>query len=714
MLKNRNQCAAGMGFTLLIMSTLCYSQLARDTAGGTPDEKIVQKISAGDSARAAAQGTADSVLAKAKDTAAALRTLQRGTADSLRNKAQGTADSVLSKAKGSATSLRANEKVTADSVLNNAQGTAASLRINEKGTADAVLHKAQDTAASLQINAKGTADSMLSKERSTATSLRANELGTADSIRASEKGTADSLRAGAQDTAKSLRADEQDTANSLRASERGTAKSLRADERGTADSLRANQRSTADSVRAMSELSIKEHQIKSKDSTRFDMFGDLLKDDSAYNGKRPLWIPLVEVPAGDFITWSLDRYVAKEKFALSTWDTLKFKLRGEWWQWDFDKFGMGFWAHPYSGSISYLDARSNGYNFWESYLFSFEGSILWEYFGENTPPTPNDLLSTSINGPFYGEILYRLSSNVLDDRTIGTERFFREFGAAVLSPTRFFNRLIQGKLTSVTDTEVYQKAPLNIELAAGFRRENYGAKFGSDTVQSVLFNMQLDYGYPFETREWRPFDYFTLRADVNLGAGKKILDNVIGQGILFGKNLDYGDNLKILLGIFQHYDYFDNTTFELGTIAFGGGIMTQYTIAKSTYLFTTLHVAGIPLAENTTQTGPSDTSQVRDFNYGDGIETKFKCGLNFGWGCIEIPIYYYWINTYVGLSGLNRGENYIGIMRPRITVRLYHNLNLGAEEMIYLTDRFTPIGDFHADRTEQRAYLMLNVGNFKL
>jgi hypothetical protein len=717
--------AAGAGLTLLVISALCYGQFARDTSGGTPDEKIIQNNSAGDSLRTQAQGTADSLRAQAQGAADSLRANQKSTADSLRAKAQskatllrakaqGTADSVLSNERGTAKSLLTKEQGTADSMLSKEQGTAQILRANAQGTADTLRSNQQGTAKSLRANAQGTADSLLSNEQSTADSLKAQSQGAADTLRANEQGTAKSLRVNEQSTAKSLQGTAQSAADTLRASEQGTAKSLRANERGTADSLRVNQRGIADSVKAMSELSIKQLQTKSKDSTRFDVFGDLLKDDSAYSRKRPLWIPLVEVPAGDLITWSLDRFVAKTDFALNTWDTLKFKLKGEWWQWDFDKFGMGFWAHPYSGSISYLDARSNGYNFWESYLFSGEGSILWEYFGENTPPTPNDLLSTSINGPFYGEILYRLSSNILDDRTIGTERFFREFGAAVLSPTRFFNRLIQGKLTTVTDTEVYQKAPLNIELAAGFRRENYGARFGSDTVQNFLLNMQLDYGYPFETRDWKPFDYFSVRADINLGAEKKILDNAIGQGILFGKNVQYGDNVKMLLGIFQHYDYFDNTTFELGTIAFGAGIMTQYTIAKSTYLFTTLHVAGIPLAENTTQTGPSDTSQVRDFNYGDGMETKFKCGLNFGWGCVEIPLYYYWINTYVGLSGLNRGENYIGIIRPRITVRLYHNLNLGAEEMVYLTDRFTSIGDFHADRTEQRVYLMLNVGNFKL
>jgi hypothetical protein len=96
------------------------------------------------------------------------------------------------------------------------------------------------------------------------------------------------------------------------------------------------------------------------------------------------------------------------------------------------------------------------------------------------------------------------------------------------------------------------------------------------------------------------------------------------------------------------------------------------------------------------------------------METKFKCGLNFGWGSVELPVFYYWIHTYVGMSGLNSGDNFIGIIRPRITIRLYRNLNVGAEEWVYFTDRYTPAGNYHAERTEQKLYLMLNVGNFKL
>ena len=460
-------------------------------------------------------------------------------------------------------------------------------------------------------------------------------------------------------------------------------------------------------VKSNSNPANKEDQIKPMDSTRYNMFGDLLNDDTVYNKKYPLWIPMWEVPAFDAAVWVLDRYISNADYARISTTTWSHNIKTGW-EWDTDRFGINFLAHPYSGGINFMSARSNGYTYWESIPFAIGGSLLWEYFGENSLPSYNDVINTTVTGAFYGEILYRLSSNILDDRTTGAERIFRELGAGVLSPPRLFNRLIQGKLSRVTTKEVYQKAPLNIEIAAGVRMVNDGSKFGTGP-QNALVNVQLDYGYPLEKREWKPYDFFTVRAGLNLGVGRKFAENIIGYGILFGKNAQSGD-LEMLWGLFQHYDYFDNKTFELGTIAFGGGIMSKYPISKEAYLFTNFHLGIVPLAGNSTRLGP-DTSQFRDYTYDGGMETKLETGLNLDWASVQLNGYYYWLYTYIGAAG----NNFIGILRPRITVKLIKNLNIGFEELAYLTDRYTSdFGNFHTIRTEQRIYLMLNAGNFKL
>ena len=233
------------------------------------------------------------------------------------------------------------------------------------------------------------------------------------------------------------------------------------------------------------------------------------------------------------------------------------------WEWDNDRFGVNFIGHPYSGTLSFNAGRSNGYNFYQSFGFAVGGSLLWEYFGENTRPSYNDIINTPVNGAFLGEILYRLSSNILDDRTRGANRVFREIAAGLIDPMRGFNRLIQGKSFRRTNKEVYEKEPLNISLYGGVRRINETSNevFGKGTY-SAMFNAQFDYGNPFELRSRKPFDFFKLRVDLNFGVGRKYLDNIPGYGILFGKNIQLGkwpsssgDFNIMIIGIIKHLSW---------------------------------------------------------------------------------------------------------------------------------------------------------------
>ena len=84
-------------------------------------------------------------------------------------------------------------------------------------------------------------------------------------------------------------------------------------------------------------------------------------------------------------------------------------------------------------------------NFWQSAPFAASGSLMWEFFMENEPPSINDMLATTFGGIELGEITYRLSDLFIDNRSSGAERVGREVLAGVLSPVRAFNRIISGK-----------------------------------------------------------------------------------------------------------------------------------------------------------------------------------------------------------------------------------------------------------------------------
>jgi hypothetical protein len=431
------------------------------------------------------------------------------------------------------------------------------------------------------------------------------------------------------------------------------------------------------------------------------MYGDLLNDDPAYNPKYPWYVPAFRVVLANGLTWTVDRYILKADFARIGPKTWKNNLKMGW-EWDTDRFGVNFVGHPYSGNTYFNIARSNGYSYWQSLPFAVGGSLMWEYFGENTRPSYNDIINTPISGMFLGEVLYRLSSNILDDRTRGGERVLREFFAGLLSPARALNRLTQGKSFRVTTKEVYQKEPLNITLYAGAHKVNTNKKFGTGSTNAI-FNIQLDYGNPFEARSRKPFDVFRLRTELSYGSRKTLLDNVTGYGILFGKNIIRGSH-GILLGAFQYYDYWDNNVFELGTLGFGPGLISRIPIARHSNLYSSLHLAAVPLAGYSTRIGP-DTSKFRDYNFGGGLEAKAEETLNLNqWASIGFNLFYYWVSDYEGLPG----NNLIGIFKPRITIRLYQNLSVGLEQHIYRNDRFlNGLPALHLTNTEQKFFLQL-------
>ncbi len=459
--------------------------------------------------------------------------------------------------------------------------------------------------------------------------------------------------------------------------------------------------------RLFSNLAANPRTILLEDTLLYDMYGNLLDDNPAYNEKAPLWGPVVGVIGTNTFTSLLDTYVLKSSFTRVGFVSWGRNLRAGWswgdgWEWDRDRFGMNFFMHPYSGSAFFNSARANGYTFWESAPFVLLGSYMWKIFGETVKPERNDLIITTVDGIFLGEILYRLSSNLLDDRTTGAERFFRELGAAVLCPTRFASRLLQGNLSRATSEEVYQKGPLNITLSAGVRKVNDRTSFGTGSTDA-MFNVHLDYGNPFERRSRKVFDYFKLRTDFSFGVGRKVLDNVTGYGILFGKNVQYG-NLEMLVGGFQHYDFFDNKTFEIGTVAFGPGIISKLPLSTSANLFSTIHLGIVPFGGDNMAFGP-DTSQFRDYNYGGGLEGKLETTLNLGsWVDVTFVGYYWWIHTYVGEAG----DHYIALIKPSIAVRLLKDLSIGFEHLVYYSDRYpSDAPSIHFVRTEQRIFLQL-------
>jgi hypothetical protein len=435
-------------------------------------------------------------------------------------------------------------------------------------------------------------------------------------------------------------------------------------------------------------------KVSSKvDTIMQNKYGDLLRDDSVYSRKYSLWRPFLEV-CGDNLALSLiDSRILNLGFSKVNIVSWKRTVTAGWpwgpgWEWDQDRFGNNFLSHPIMGNFYFNDARCNGYNFWASAPFALVGSYMWKTFGENGTPEREDIVNTTMDGILLGEILYRISSNVLDDRTHGSERVFREILAGFIDPMRGFNRLIQGKTFSHSNKEVYQKEPLNVTLYGGIHAINDGSRAILSGHTSEMLNVQFDYGNPFEDRTRNPFDFFKLRVETDIGVGRKFIDNVTGYGFLAGTNNQAG-NIALLEGAFMYYDYWDNSTFELSTIALGGGVFSKIPVGKTSNLYTNAHIGLVPLAGNST--GPiTDTSQFRDYSFGYGWEAKVESSLSLGKvATIGITYNYFMIhlfnNTGMGepVGGATLGNNSIGILKPKITLQVYKSMSVGFEYYMY-------------------------------
>ncbi len=435
----------------------------------------------------------------------------------------------------------------------------------------------------------------------------------------------------------------------------------------------------------------------------------LRADDPEYITKISPWAVALKIVSSNAFTWAVDRFVFNYSWARIGPKTWKTNLQTGW-VWDTDRFGMNFFFHPYSGGAYFNSARANGYGYFASVPFAFLGSLMWEYFGENTLPAYNDIINTTLSGSLFGEILYRLSSHILDDRATGSERFLRELAAAIISPGRALGRLLQKKMNRVTTKEIYQKEPFNVTLAAGGHWFNTGASLGSvgKGGASASFGIHLDYGDPFEIRPRKPFDFFKMRLNLSYGKniGKKYLDNLIGYGLLFGKTVHSG-NLEILIGAFQHYDYWDSHIFELGALGFGGGVIGKWQFAANSNLQTAFHLEFLPLGA--TNSPYIDIVEAgipgRNYDYSGGASAKFEGTLNFAkFGQLTAIYYVYQLHTYVGPAG----NKTISIFKPRIAVRLYKNLSLGYEFTHYHKyNNLRDLPDVIRSENEQKFYLML-------
>ncbi|QDE90837.1 hypothetical protein BHS06_18740 [Myxococcus xanthus] len=391
---------------------------------------------------------------------------------------------------------------------------------------------------------------------------------------------------------------------------------------------------------------------------------------------RQFWWALGEVTAINLTVWGFNRYVMNKDFARVGLDAWRTNLEVGF-VWDKDDFSTNQFAHPYHGSTYFNAARDHGFNYWGAMGFTLVGSLQWELFAENHLPSYNDLINTTMGGWAHGEVIYRLSSMLLDQRATGTGRVAREVSAGLLNPVRGFNRVVRGDAWRSAPTPEDWQPPVFAVLA----RTGYLNIDAGTTLNQFFAELDLRYGDALRFPVDVPFDAFNMGVQFTTGENR-LISRAEVKGALAMLPLENGGNERVLLGAFQHFDYNDTQAYELGGQSIGAGLVYRYLTQGGRELRLALHLRGVVLAGITSEYADK---VGRDYDYGPGLGFHFEASYGrWPWEYLKLHAGTTWLHTLNGADG----NHLVHEGTLLLDVPLFANLGLGASFTFFERNSF--------------------------
>jgi hypothetical protein len=345
------------------------------------------------------------------------------------------------------------------------------------------------------------------------------------------------------------------------------------------------------------------------------------------------------IVATNMSVWSMDRFAFNADYARINIHTIKDNFKTGF-VWDNDMFITNLFAHPYHGGLYFNAARSSGMNFWQSVPFAAGGSLMWEFCMENESPAINDFLSTSIGGSCLGELTFRISDMIVDDRTRGFNRFKREALLTLVSPIRGLNRIINGEAWKHRNTKgnSIPSTPVTFYVALGHRIIADYVNNKHDISNMASFDLGFYYGDPCDPDNEKPYDFFVFEVGGNLLSIQPIIGRVNALGMLYSRNIRLRKpNHQLTWGLYQHFNYYESkadinhvslTPYKLSEAAsFGPGLLYKINKKKHTAFLGSAYLSAILLGGSQTD---HYSVEDRDYNMGSGFSSKVNLIFQFG------------------------------------------------------------------------------------
>lgn len=323
---------------------------------------------------------------------------------------------------------------------------------------------------------------------------------------------------------------------------------------------------------------------------------------------------------------SFNRFITKDPYSYITFKNFINHQRLSAWDWDDNQFSTNHFDHPYHGQLYFNSFRSNGYNLLQSSIATAAGSYIWETAGETQAPSINDFVNTTFGGILLGEMLHRVSRNVIGRGRNERHKKANEFTAFIVNPVNGLNRFLDGKLGSVDDYYAVDSSVIRASIDIGARR--FDTRFGNllDRGKTSYFlRLKLQYSNG-EHNYKRPFDQFNV--NLEMGQGDSSLINAINvHATMYGTDFfstPRGDYYGLLTA---HYDFYNNDSFFYGAQSINYNLMGEYHY-KNSSLKTNLAGGAVLLAAVPDPYLLYGAS--RNYNYGSGLGYRFNGVLNVG------------------------------------------------------------------------------------
>ncbi|MCL1928317.1 MAG: DUF3943 domain-containing protein [Treponema sp.] len=380
-------------------------------------------------------------------------------------------------------------------------------------------------------------------------------------------------------------------------------------------------------------------------------------------------------------------------WAIPTYDSVYNNFTEPWMWEEGEGFMVNHLGHSILGNYHYNAGRVNGFNFYQSAMFTMLGSAAWEAVGENAYASINDFIVSSIGGMTMGEIIYRL---YLETTSAGVPAFFR----FILNPIASFHSLLTGWEPPDYGRNIHQ---FQTYMGASF--VNIDHSIFNEVEEEVYsfrgflpeMGIKIIYGNPFLQESYTPYDHFELIFNVGVHLGKYVSLRLISDGYLFSFCPVDSEKNMMSTGLSLHLDYTNQGDFDgnCATIdhfsnALDWTIKYQHMFSED-FAFQIKSHAGFTFFGVSEYPSPPYSYTVK--NYGFGTNEKLYIILDHKkLGKLEASIFHYTIWSNPNTSNLSKGT--VNFIFTELTYSYFFNKHLSVNLNGYFAWEWGRFGNY--------------------